>query len=72
MDESRKQRIDVLRERIFLLQIEERRLCALLARPTRDEEQRVNYMKDLKQARFLLEAFSKELNSIDEWSRHQA
>jgi len=72
MDEHRKQRIDALRERIFLLQIEERRICALLARPTRHEELRANYMKDLNQVRFLLEAFSKELNSIDEWSRPQA
>lgn len=69
MDEARKKRIIELKERIFLLQVEERRLCALLARPMRSEELKAKNTKDLTQARYLLEVFTTELKSLDDWSR---
>lgn len=69
MEEDRKQRIAELKERIFLLQVEERRFGALLSRPIRGDELKAKTSKDLKKIREMLSTLTKELTEIDEWSR---
>ena len=58
---SREQRIAALEERIFLLQIEERRYYAILTSPSRNEEIKAQAKKGFREARDLLAALIKEL-----------
>lgn len=70
MEDSRNQKIAALKERIFLLQIEERRLCVVLAsQRKRDEELKEQARKDLKEIRAALASFTKELESLVSESR---
>ena len=69
MDNLGKERIIELKEKIFRLQIEEGRLCALLARPMRNEDLKVKTTKSLKATCNLLATLTKELAALDEWSR---
>ena len=48
MEQYRDQRIAALKDRIFPLQIEERRYCAILTSPRRNEELTVQAKKNLK------------------------
>lgn len=61
MEQSRDQRIAALKDRIFLLQIEERRYCAILTSPRRNEELTIQAKKNLKAARDLLGNLTAEL-----------
>jgi hypothetical protein len=61
MEASRNQRIAELKERIFLLQIEERRFYAVLTSPRRNEELRAQARKGLKESRDALDMLTKEL-----------
>lgn len=65
MEETREQRIARSKERIFLLQVEERRFCAVLACPRRNEEQKVQAKKGLKDIRDALATFSKQLRNLE-------
>jgi hypothetical protein len=58
---SREQRIVELKERIFLLQIEERRFCAVLSSPRRSDELKAQARKGLRESREALAALKKEL-----------
>lgn len=70
MEDSRNQKIAALKERIFLLQIEERRLCVVLAsQRKRDEELKEQARKDLKEIRAALASFTMELESLVSESR---
>lgn len=70
MEDSRNQKIAALKERIFLLQIEERRLCVVLAsQRKRDEELKEQARKDLKEIQAALASFTKELESLVSESR---
>lgn len=70
MEDSRNQKIAALKERIFLIQIEERRLCVVLAsQRKRDEELKEQARKDLKEIRAALASFTKELESLVSESR---
>ena len=64
MEQYRDQRIAALKDRIFLLQIEERRYCAILTSPRRNEELTVQAKKNLKAARDLLGNLTAELASL--------
>lgn len=65
-EQSRDQKISRLKERIFLLQIEERRLCVVLtSQRKRDEELKEQARKDLKEMRDALASFTKQLVSLE-------
>jgi hypothetical protein len=64
MEDSRKKRIEALKERIFLLQVEERRLFAYLSAPRQDETSKVRAKEDLKTIRDLLSTMSYELKAL--------
>ena len=70
MDESGKRQISELKEKIFLLQIEEGRLRARLASPMRNEELKGKTTTELKATRTTLTTLTTELAGLDEWSRH--
>lgn len=65
MKESRKQRIAELKERIFLLQIEERRLYAVLTSQRRSEELKAQARIAFKDTRDALATLTKELVSLE-------
>jgi hypothetical protein len=64
MEESRKQKIAELQDRIFLLQVEERRFCAVLTSQRRNEELNAQARKGLKETRDKLAASTKELVNL--------
>lgn len=70
MDNSDTRRISELKEKIFILQINEGRLCARLARSMRDEKLKGETTQALKATRAALATLTKELATVDEWSRH--
>ena len=69
MEASRNQRIAELKERIFLLQIEERRFYAALTAPRRNEELKAQARKGLKATRDALAALTMELESLESESQ---
>jgi len=70
MGNSDTRRISELKEKIFILQINEGRLCARLARALRDEKLKSETTQALKTTRAALATLTKELAGLDDWSRH--